>query len=414
MGSFYNLLPKKQRIGIDLEKYQPEYIRHDFLTWKPNIEDKPCVAIGNPPFGYRGWHALAFLNRAAEFCEYVGFILPMSFQSDGKGSPKHRVNGMVLAHSEPLPDDLFVSPNGEHVRVNTLWQIWKKGSGTGAPDLSASDEYIDLFTVDRRKERLCGAERMKDCNIFLQRTYFGTPPKLVNDFSRVKYGCGYGIEIKKDKDAYSPYSKGLTGIGIVILRYTTVGIYPCTTYGRHCWITYRQMPDYEKLFAEALAKNIDNPKWKEGRFIGIKTVSNTKVGSIGQDFIEGLCKTLSIPYSFPMNGGSVRLTQNPWDIEISGVKFELKTATEDTSGCFQFNHIRYHRPYDAVLCLGVTPKELFFGVWSKADVVTGKARNLVTMEKGANASYKLTKKPASLLPVGDFEQKMKIFTETFI
>src|SRR4051812_22745764 len=58
MGSFYNLLPKKQRIGIDLEKYQPEYIRHDFLTWKPNIGDKPCVAIGNPPFGYRGWHAL--------------------------------------------------------------------------------------------------------------------------------------------------------------------------------------------------------------------------------------------------------------------------------------------------------------------------------------------------------------------
>jgi hypothetical protein len=173
------------------------------------------------------------------------------------------------------------------------------------------------------------------------------------------------------------------------------------------------MPDYERLFAQALEKNVDNPKWKEGRFIGIKTVSNTKVGSIGQDFIEGLCKALSVPHSFPVNAGNERLTQNSWDIEINGVKFELKTATEDVSGCFQFNHIRYHRPYDAVLCLGVTPKELYFGVWSKADVVTGKAGNLVSMEKGANASYKLTKNPTSLMPIADFERKMKEFTENF-
>ena len=199
MGSFYNLLPKSQRIGIDLEKYQPDYIQHDFLTWVPRLGDKPCIAIGNPPFGYRGWLALAFLNRAADYCEYVGFIVPMSFQSDGKGSPKHRVVGMKLVHSERLPDDLFMSPNGETIRVNTLWQIWKKGESAGVPDLSAANEYIDLFTVDQRKERLCGAEKMKTCNVFLQRTYFEHPPTIVNDFSKVKYVCGYGIIIKKDK-----------------------------------------------------------------------------------------------------------------------------------------------------------------------------------------------------------------------
>ena len=117
-------------------------------------------------------------------------------------------------------------------------------------------------------------------------------------------------------------------------------------------------PDYKQLFVDALAKNVDNPKWKEGDFIGIKTVSNTKVGSIGQDFIEGLCNALSIPCSFPLRKDNTRMTQSPWDIETYEVKFELKTATEDTNGSFQFNHIRYHRPYDAVLCLGVTPKEL--------------------------------------------------------
>ncbi len=169
------------------------------------------------------------------------------------------------------------------------------------------------------------------------------------------------------------------------------------------------MPDYKNLLIIAVGKNLDNPKWKQGDFIGIKTVSNTKVGSIGQDFIEGLCGALSIPCNFPLRADNTRMTQSPWDIEISGVKFELKTATEDVNGSFQFNHIRYHRQYDAVLCLGVTPNELYFGLWSKADVATGRAGTLVSMEKGANASYKLTKKPSNLLPISDFEQKIKGF-----
>jgi hypothetical protein len=196
-GSFYNLLPKENRIGIDVEKYNKEYIQQDFLTWEPTIGDEPCIAIGNPPFGYRGWLALAFMNRAAEFCDYVGFILPMSFQSDGKGSPKNRVKGMKLAHSEKLPNDLFILPNGEKMQINTLWQIWKKGDAPALPDLSICDPLIDLFTVDLRKERLCGMNKIDDCNIFLQRTYFGKHPKLVSNFADVKYGCGYGIIIKK-------------------------------------------------------------------------------------------------------------------------------------------------------------------------------------------------------------------------
>jgi hypothetical protein len=171
--------------------------------------------------------------------------------------------------------------------------------------------------------------------------------------------------------------------------------------------------NYKNLFLNALRKNVDDPKWNKGDFVGIKTVSNTKVGSIGQDFTEGLCNVLSVRCSFPLRKNKTRATQSPWDIEIGGVKFELKTATEDTNGNFQFNHVRYHRPYDAVLCLGVTPNELYFGLWSKADVATGKAGNLVSMEKGANASCKLTKNPSQLIPIVQFGQKIKNFTKSF-
>ncbi len=201
-GSFYDLLPAKNRIGIDIEKfdgYHNEYIQADFLTWNPSANNQKYIAIGNPPFGYRGWLALIFLNHAADFCEYVRFILPMSFQSDGKGSPKHRVNGMTLVHHEILPQSLFLTDNGNTTNVNTLWQVWKRGDKMIVPDLSLCDEYVELFTVDQRKERLCGAEKMKDCKVFLQRTYYSDPPTLVNDFSKVRYCCGYGFNIKKNK-----------------------------------------------------------------------------------------------------------------------------------------------------------------------------------------------------------------------
>jgi len=168
------------------------------------------------------------------------------------------------------------------------------------------------------------------------------------------------------------------------------------------------MTDPIELFASILDEFHDDTKW-EGAILGkIKKISNTKVGSVGQRFIEKLCEQLSIPCVFPKS------PQSPWDIEIENIKFELKTATEDTSGKFQFNHVRYHRPYQALLCLGVSPKNLYFGMWTKADVVTGKAGNLVTMEKDANASFKLTKSPDHLYEIDQFEYQIKKFSNEFL
>ena len=84
----------------------------------------------------------------------------------------------------------------------------------------------------------------------------------------------------------------------------------------------------------------------------------------------------------------------------------LKTATEDVGGASRFHHIRCHRPYDALLCIGIAPADIFMGAWSKADVATGRAGHLVSMEKGASASYKLTKKPDQLRPIAAFEDAM--------
>lgn len=199
-GSFYRLLPKNKRVGIDVVKHDNEYIHEEFLSWNPK-QNKKYIAIGNPPFGYRGWLALAFMNRASEYCDYVGFILPKGFTSESKCSPKYRIPNMKLIHSEELPNDVFLNPDGTKFKANTVWQIWQKRNipKPVKPDTYKTDEFVELHTVDLRPERLCGLKYMNDYDFFLQRSFFSKPPKIVKNFSEVNYVSGYGFIIKKNK-----------------------------------------------------------------------------------------------------------------------------------------------------------------------------------------------------------------------
>ena len=73
------------------------------------------------------------MNHAASFADYIGFILPMAFQSDGKGSPKHRVAGAEPVDMRPLPSDAFVTATGQPAGVNALWQVWRRRREQPAP-----------------------------------------------------------------------------------------------------------------------------------------------------------------------------------------------------------------------------------------------------------------------------------------
>lgn len=165
------------------------------------------------------------------------------------------------------------------------------------------------------------------------------------------------------------------------------------------------LPDAEAILLEVLASYSDADKWVDAPFEAIKRLSNTKVGDAGQDFVERLCDEIGFACEFPERPeGKGRQRQSPWDIRIEDVTFELKTATEDVHGSFQFNHIRYHREYEALLCVGVGPGLIEFDAWSKAAVATGEAGRLVSMEKGGSASHKLTKRRGQLRPIYGFEE----------
>ena len=167
------------------------------------------------------------------------------------------------------------------------------------------------------------------------------------------------------------------------------------------------MADFDSLMISAIASASNHAKWLEAKFSAVKTVSNTHVGRVGQDFVEAVCEALQLPTEFPIDASGKRNLNSPWDIKILGKHLELKTATEDVSGCFQFNHIRHHRKYDGVVCIGISPDEVRFGCYTKSEIATGAAGNLVTMDKGSSATFKLTKRKASLHPIVEFESRVR-------
>jgi hypothetical protein len=198
MGSFYDILPLDKKIGIDVDKIRDEYIHIDFLSWKPEPNNK-YITIGNPPFGNRSWLALSFINHAAKFSDYVAFILPAGFQSIGKGSLQNRVNEVNLVYSEILSQEKFVDKSGNTRKINCVWQIWSKEK-IDTVIKKTCNEYIELFTISNTKDRICGFNKLEKADYLLQRSYFGEcTPKLVKTFNEVKYGCGYGIIIHKNK-----------------------------------------------------------------------------------------------------------------------------------------------------------------------------------------------------------------------
>ena len=204
-GAFFDLLPKNRRVGIDIEPdKKSEIIQRDFFDWRPE-KNKKYITIGNPPFGLRSWLALAFINRAAQFSDLVGFILPMYFESDGKGSAKSRVKGLNLLHSEELPADIF--HNGVPMKINTVWQVWGKVKPKTIP-IKTCKTPIEIYTVCTYPTRRCGLDKLDKYDFFISSTFY-TKINICKNFEEVKYGSGYGIIVHKNKKEIENYLQNL-------------------------------------------------------------------------------------------------------------------------------------------------------------------------------------------------------------
>ena len=201
-GTFFNLLPKNRRIGIDIDtKKNKGLLQKNYLDFLPKEKSK-YIVIGNPPFGLRGNLALRFINHSFNFADVVCFILPQLFESDGKGSPKKRVVAYQLAHSEKLPLNSFEYPNGVNVNIATIFQVWTKRN----IHLIAKEEkktchtYANIYSLSdggtpssTRNKQMIGK-----CDVYLPSTTF-KKIKSCLDFEELPHRRGYGVVFLKEK-----------------------------------------------------------------------------------------------------------------------------------------------------------------------------------------------------------------------
>ena len=207
-GSFLDILPTGS-IGLDIEPRSTAIQKQDYLTWKPTNISKKYIVFGNPPFGLRGHLALNFINHSYSFADYVCFILPQLFISDGKGSPRKRVKGYNLIYSEGL-SAMFYSPDNQEVKVNGVFQIWSKYTSNPSYTITANSEVnmkaMKVMKVYSLSDGgTIASTRNKDmigkCDIYLPSTCFGKENmKIYKRFEDLPGKKGYGVVFFNEKD----------------------------------------------------------------------------------------------------------------------------------------------------------------------------------------------------------------------
>lgn len=204
-GSFLKVLPAERTIAMDIEPMNASICEEDYLNWKPptpvNTNTK-YVVMGNPPFGLRGHIALKFINHSYDFADYVCFILPQLFESDGKGVPRKRVKGYNLIYSKKL-DTKFYEPDKNELNINTILQIWSKHHTNEEYELKEIiHEDMKIYSLSdggtgssTRNKNMLGC-----CDVYLPSTCFGKDNvKCYKGFADLPGKKGYGIVFNKNK-----------------------------------------------------------------------------------------------------------------------------------------------------------------------------------------------------------------------
>jgi len=201
-GSFLKILPIGKRIGLDIEPNFNEIKKQDYLDWKP-ADSKKYVVIGNPPFGLRGQLALKFINHSSKFADYVSFILPQLFESDGKGVPRKRVVGLNLIHSEKI-DTEFKSPDGKNIKVRCIFQVWSKFHKNDSYEIKKKENnIIKIYSLsDGGTPSTTRNKKMfYKCDAYIPSTCFGKEQmKYYDSFDTLPRRKGYGIVFLKNKE----------------------------------------------------------------------------------------------------------------------------------------------------------------------------------------------------------------------
>ena len=127
-GAFYDQIPCKNKIGIDIAPENAHIIQQDFLKYKVEGAYKNVLIVGNPPFGINNILSTEFLKHSFRFenVQTVAFILPNVYNKHTRQKiiPKNwRIKNIC-----PLPKNSFVFEN-QTKHVPCSFFIFDKSKG---------------------------------------------------------------------------------------------------------------------------------------------------------------------------------------------------------------------------------------------------------------------------------------------
>ncbi len=144
-GSFFNLMPEDNRLGMDLEpKVSGKGMiesPQDFLKFKDSL--KGFDVISNPPFGFACSLAIDFFNHCAELgAETISFIIPKTFRKASIVNKLH--NKFHLVYDFELEKNSFIL-DGKPYDVPCCFQVWCRKKET-RPEINTSsvNEFMEF------------------------------------------------------------------------------------------------------------------------------------------------------------------------------------------------------------------------------------------------------------------------------
>jgi hypothetical protein len=202
-GNFLSVFPVDRRIGLDIEPKIDEVKEQDYFEWEP-VEEGRYVVFGNPPFGLRGHMALKFINHSQKFAEFVCFILPQLFSSDGRGSPRKRVKGYNLIHSEKLMTN-FLEPDDNEIKINTIFQIWSRDYKSEDYKLkdNKKNDVVQVYSLSDggTPSTTRNKKMLYKCDRYLPSTCFGKENMRFHcKFDDLPRKKGYGVVFLRNRD----------------------------------------------------------------------------------------------------------------------------------------------------------------------------------------------------------------------
>lgn len=127
-------------VSVDIEPHHPAVSRGDFLV--DPLALRGAVAVGNPPFGRNNALSVRFFNKAADYCDFIAFIVPRSWR---KWSVVNRLDRRfhLLADRDLAINYVDVAGHDAYAKNNlrTCVQLWERRS-TLRPLVTVDDRGV--------------------------------------------------------------------------------------------------------------------------------------------------------------------------------------------------------------------------------------------------------------------------------